>query len=423
MNKSIILVLWTLLTLAVIMTILLTDVLQYATNITKAFTPNSTRPTAISHAPGSHDFVSMPFEVDKLDCVVKALKNTTSLRQYTRNTSLSKPPCTLSRFHEYFLETSQFYGEGAWYTPTVNYMPKDCSFTNFTGAGTTLKQCIAQKQITRILLTGDSTARYLHPNMVRLFAGWNCTKPRLSHRGLKIYNSASEVQYFSVPKVPPEILEARTCGFNDISCYSWESMCTTAPNLTVYIEYISMLRIVDSTLRVKRKGAPDFTEASDKLEYILKYYLPHRGYPDIWLYKIPFRHETWWSTPKHVRVDLTYALELLALYSPKSTRLVILPDSRECPVKLSGSIKKHWSKWSKTGFKTSRNVALHNCNQILYDTFRGLVDKFTNAYAFLDDMRLTCDMMCDFQRDAAHYTDPYYSNLFRYVIESTCAQS
>ena len=394
------------------------DVLQYAP-ITQAFTLN-TRPTAISH-----DFVSMPFEVDRLDCVVKALKNTKSLRQYTRNASLSKQPCTLSRFHEYFLETNQFYGEGAWYTPTVNYMPKDCSFTNFTGAGTTLKQCIAQKQIRRILLTGDSTARYMHPNMVRLFAGWKCTRPRLSldsrRRGLKIYNSSSEVQYFSVPKVPPEMLHAQTCGFGGLTCYSWESMCTTAPNLTVYIEYISVTRIVDLTLTVKKHNitAP-FREASDKLEYILKYYLPHRGYPDIWLYKLPFRHEIWWSSSKHIRVDLAYALELLALYKPNSTRLVFLPDSRECSRKYSANLKKLWS---KTGSKTSRNVALHNYNQIFSDAFRGLVDKFTNTYAFLDDMRLTCDMVCAFHRDAGHYTDPYYSSISRYFIESTCAQS
>ena len=76
-------------------------------------------------------FMTVPFEQDQIDCVIKQL-NIKEWGAYLQNRPHHDRTCTLTYFQEFFRENKQFYGQGAWKQNTVEYAPRDCVFTDFT---------------------------------------------------------------------------------------------------------------------------------------------------------------------------------------------------------------------------------------------------------------------------------------------------
>jgi hypothetical protein len=306
-----------------------------------------------------------------------------------------------------------------------------------------MAKSLRAKNITRILTTGDSTARQLQLNMVKLFFPvWGCRTIKQSGD-----NETDRLDYFHVPTIPREILQAQLC--KGLICRNWFMECYSVENnRTVNFEYIAMPRVIDIGLIIKKHPLNEhLQDASNKLEYLLKYYFPYHGFPDVWLYKTPLRHESWWSSEQEMAADLSYALQLLNLYVPKTTRLVFLSDSRECvhrfPVELRLKYKKEWN--------SPRNWKIHQHNQVFYHVLSEInrsvfsdINNYTfryanntsehvlkpdrssmggssNMYAFMDDMKLTCPMVCEFHEDAGHYKNAYYQTLNKYILESIFA--
>ena len=230
----------------------------------------------------------------------------------------------------------------------------------------------------------------------------------IKHAGAE---TTEQLEYFTVPYVPPICRAYERC----ITDSSTMTKCTLG-TFSVYLEYISLTRIIDVSIHIKRHCIVGL-EALSKPEYVLKYYFPHHGFPGLWIHRTPFRHEIMWlNSTEEMSLDISYALQLFRLFLPSTTSLVIETDSREC------ELHKEKDKIMKFAFPNStRNEMLHAFNQVFNDVFGAMTSSLPNMYGFLDDMRLSCSMMCDYHRDGAHYNDQYYTEINRYVLELFCA--
>ena len=362
------------------------------------------------------------FEPDGVNCVVNRLETPSEVRNY-----LEMQPdrtCTLSYFHEYFKTNGQFYGKGAWDTQKVEYLPADCTFSNYTANKSSLSQCLDNKNISKILMTGDSTARLMTDSLLGLFSDLMRCKEVRNNAITPDGNITDDKKYFLTPEIPDDMFYS----YSDSGVTSGERpgvartfRCVSQTERTVYVEYISTTRLLhDIDILIKKhslKGTGSRFDASHKLEYLLKYYFTYHGFPDLWLFKLPFRHELWWSTEEKIHIDIAYTIKLIGLYLPSWSTLLFLADSRECTKMLPHYINETWK--ANTVLEL-RNERLHLFNQIFYEVFHTLSNHFPNMYAFLDDMRLSCAMVCDFNKDGGHYTDAYYRSLSRYIFESIC---
>ena len=112
---------------------------------------------------------------------------------------------------------------------------------------------------------------------------------------------------------------------DDRSGMSRTFRCVSQTDRTVYIEYIATTRLLhDLDIMIKQhswKGTGSRIDASNKLEYLLKYYFPYHGFPDLWLFKIPFRDELWWSSVDSINRDIAYTIKMIGLYLPSWSRL------------------------------------------------------------------------------------------------------
>ena len=368
-----------------------------------------------------------PFEPDGIDCVVNRLDTPSEVKRYLQVPP--EKPCSLSYFHEYFKANGQFYGKGAWDARTVEYLPADCTFSNYTGNKSSFSQCLDYNNISRILVTGDSTARLLSTSLIGLFNDMSCNEVRSN--SIKGTGSGGNVtddkKYFLTPKIAENLFYSaseRGVALGDRHSVSRTFRCTSRTGRTVYIEYIATTRLLhDLGIMIKKHSLRETGsrfDASNKLEYLLRYYFPYRGFPDLWLFKPPFRHEVWWSSVEKIDLDIAYTIKLLGRHLPARSRLVFLTDSRECTKMLPYYISEQWKKKSALEL---RNGKLHLYNQLFYEAFHELSYRFPNMYAFLDDMRLSCPMVCDFNRDGGHYVKAYYTSLSRYLFESICSVS
>ena len=297
--------------------------------------------------------------------------------------------------------------KGAWYTKTMDYRPDDCSFTKYTRKPKSLASCLKQRKITKIVVTGDSTMRYMYGSLVGLFSNWSCIEKKRTASGF-----SQQLAYLVVPGVPNEFLNFQYRGV-DRGVITKCSLGT----FSVDLEYIAITRLIDLSITIRKHSAIGSSlDASSKLEYLLKYYFPHHGFPGLWIYRLPFRHEIMWKSTDKISVDISYMLHLFRLYLPSTTSLVFETDSRECFMR-----EEKEQIWKNAFPNITRNEKLHMFNQAFYGVFGAMTSVPLNMYGFLDDMRLSCSMMCDYHRDGSHYDDQYYTELSRYVLELFCA--
>ena len=66
------------------------------------------------------------------------------------------------------------------------------------------------------------------------------------------------------------------------------------------------------------------------MEYLLRYYFPFHGFPDLWIYKPNFRHEIHVTTVAELMVDYDYLFELFNLHLPREVKMLFIGDTREC---------------------------------------------------------------------------------------------
>ena len=147
-------------------------------------------------------------------------------------------------------------------------------------------------------------------------------------------------------------------------------------------------------------------------------YFQFYGVPDLWIMSAPFHHEAWkWNKNEHGQNMKTFKY-LISTYLPASTKLVILPDSRECMASMPRRVFEDLSHISNY----SKNVITHYMNQMLYEALETtLVANNTNVYGFLDIGILACPFTCHWHSDGAHMVQLWYDHLMILIFQYLCA--
>ena len=216
-----------------------------------------------------------------------------------------------------------------------------------------------------------------------------------------------------VPRHPDIVSHLQDCTFVHPSNSS-------IPAIHTYVEHIPIFNVIESTVKIEERYGPYGGRnlyAESYLEYLLKFYFPYRGFPDLWVFQPPFHHMTWAYSPKKIRIDLTYLFQMLELHLPSSTDIVFLSDAFECPEQRPAEVAKHFKRF----WNISRNERTHETNQLWYSMLRAQVETRDNYHAFLDASKLSCPLLCRYHTDGAHLNMFWYYQMARYVLDAACS--
>ncbi|KAK2158270.1 hypothetical protein LSH36_174g09061 [Paralvinella palmiformis] len=370
------------------------------------------------------------FEEDKKNCSTKIFLRKTQLLKYFGQDIKSQEACNFGYFNNYLKKYGTFAGEGVWYAPPTgapsvqgDFYPSGCSFTRFSRGDYLLSECFEKKKICKILVTGDSNARMLTKNMIQLFediAGKKCKK-------IAFQNAENDTKYFDVPNLNNSKILTKPCGFGLISGGSWRYQCPMDYSSNgkfednVTIEFIAMFRFVDLSMQLsldegnatRRIG---LLSANNKLEYLLKYYLPYNGFPDMWIFSPPFHHESLHHNLTVLKVDSNYLINIMNSFVPARTKIIFMADARKCNDKLP----KHILQTNKQQMNVSMNERIDQMNRLWYAALRPKIDNSKNWNVLLDATKITCPLVCTWHIDGAHYVGVWYKLMSEYILSILC---
>ena len=244
----------------------------------------------------------------------------------------------------------------------------------------------------------------------------------LSAKSETVLKKESGRNYYNVSGIPDNMLRYEDCVHSKLFCIGWQHKCSihsrsikepSRKHNSVSVEYVPMFHILDGTLSLKtthHEGAnPRLFSAETKLEYLLKFYLKHRGYPDVWIYQVPFHHECWTLTLEQLKIHLDYVLSLFDLFLPKTTHLVILPDHMLC--------EPQPNKLFRDRFGMTKNDKLHEMNNILIRTIRSRVLSKRNYHVMLDAESVSRPLQCKWQTgEGQHMHGFWYRRMATYIL-------
>jgi hypothetical protein len=219
-------------------------------------------------------------------------------------------------------------------------------------------------------------------------------------------------EYMSVPDVPT-VNRHRGCPH----CACQRYMCThiTNQNLKLEVEFIGMPRLWDGKISYESDLTPavnytNYKEPSTFQEYLLWYYFPHKGFPDLWIILPPIHYNE--LSVQSAISDLQQFVSAFEERVPQSTQLVLLSHLRFCfdPA----------NDWAPQVFNLDQNEVYHALNQLIYDAFGSLLAS-NRVASFLDLMNVLCPFSCNWNHGAAHYTSDFYSFLIDHVFSLMCA--
>ena len=360
---------------------------------------------------GAHvTFRSEPFQKD--NCSVRLIKRKRELAQHKPSSKY----CTLHHFRRHLQQTGQFMGEGVWFAPPngtasmdADFYPKGCRFSRRLSTAEALQKCLIRKRVNKIVLSGDSNSDRMSIQLLSYLEELD------DYSKCTIKNAAQHnTSYYDVTGNSTDIGKGRSGAIE----LSYKYRCAFNSS-TITVERLAMYQVVDASLFIDNTKYGPFDKrlmhAPTTLEYLLKYYFPHTGFPDIWIYSIPFQHITWGNSVHRARVDINYLLNMLEVYLPRTTTLILVVNARECRVssKIENIFIRFWN--------TTRNQRLHEMDQMLYEVLFERIPRFENVYPFLDGDKLSCPLVCLWHENAGHMLEYWYSKMVRYILESFCA--
>jgi hypothetical protein len=105
------------------------------------------------------------------------------------------------------------------------------------------------------------------------------------------------------------------------------------------------------------------------------------------------------------------------IYLPRSKKVIFVADARECPeLRPPEVIQDFQAFWHKT-----RNLALHEFNQVLFEVMWERRKETPNMNGFIDADKISCPLVCTWHSDGGHMVRIWYAKMARYILESLCA--
>ncbi len=339
----------------------------------------------------------------------------------TRRTSLSagKPPCSRRIFRDYFAANGRFYGSGHWTNADIKsavFEPEGCSFLGRSFGDGSLRKYLKEQNITYMLVSGDSNGHLFAGRILKLIKKEFTTCKQTRKEKALGKSPKFDTNYFNIPNFPTHKLQghSRGCGY----CRAYVYECRY-DNFTFKMEYISLTHLMDSSLRVDYSLELPFQMrrfgASTLVEFLLKYYFNHWGYPDVWAIYAPIMHETWDRDYRTFKMYADIFRQLINFYMPETSKTVVIAGHRECSADYPEDLREAMRKYHL--FET-RNEKIHKMNQILFNVLKpDLLDPESRILGFLDLAEISCPVMCDWHTSGAHMLMPWYDKIASYMFQ------
>jgi len=403
-------------------------------NKTETFTFDMTRyNTTSSYAAILYKRAS--YEHDVINCSVNVFskKQKKEFDQYIVQTNIQQRKCSVSVFKEYFKQKNRFFGDGVWYVQSSifpkqldgDFYPTGCNFDgNITKSMSKLSTCFQQHNISKILITGDSNGNR-YREQLQYFICNRSKSCQLDGRGIQNYSNCFKPkeewsEYFRVPNKP---LVCSPPGCPHCLAQTYQVKGFGPDRLNMKLEFIGTIALINTKVRIELEedtsnyilGTPTF------LEFILRDYLPHHGFPDIWFISPPLHHEAWYETVEQFKDNMILFRRLLDHYLPSTTKIMLFTDLRECPMYRLDVVKLFHETFNTT---RGRNEVFNAMNQVIFDTFRDRLVKHDSQYfGFLDIGRILCPFTCNWHDDGGHMRSFLHKRLWEYIFQYLCSDS
>ncbi|KAI0242892.1 hypothetical protein LSAT2_010681 [Lamellibrachia satsuma] len=232
-----------------------------------------------------------------------------------------KPRCSVEVIRKYCVKHNYFPTGGHWLNSS--YAPDICRVPSEEITTEHLRECLSQRNVTKLVVLGDSNGlRYFKATMRLL-------KKFLKCRGVKgeIGSTMPDVNYFTQgTKLNSSdiFVHPRDC----MGCKSAAVSCTDK-DTEIKLEYIVMEFFLDTEMTTVRnrwqknchpsKDVPECHQSNTYQEFLLSEYL-EGNYPDVILLFSP-SHDKARSGRSKIRSDMEYLKMLIDIYVPKQTRI------------------------------------------------------------------------------------------------------
>ncbi len=210
----------------------------------------------------------------------------------------SLPTCTLDGLRKYVIEHNDLAGSGYWATGEDHnrFCP---SFCDIKIDQVQTKGCRISANPVKVVVFGDSTARYLAQEIISTLEKWGfgCS---ISREEAAVQGGVNKrnIEYFTVPLLQAKFLAAPPSLYRGPldKCFITRCVFAARPgqnntHLAFDVEYISHTNLLETTLRLNRTPSKRSEQFSTFTEYVFRYSMSHHGYPHLLVFYVPFHHQ------------------------------------------------------------------------------------------------------------------------------------
>lgn len=322
-------------------------------------------------------------------------------------------PCDKDLFKKYHSYSSDFLSDGFWNIETkkgkpdhFSFQPSICKFSTNPLDSKFVTKCLAERNITKIIIMGASNGKRLFNGLVSVLsvAINSCKKIRQERSTLDDF--WPDLRYYLGKRkynLTTDVVSVRrrcmTCKAELIKCH----YKVNNKRRTLVLEHLAMNEVFGNNMRVIRT-IEDIQSTNNSQDIIFKYYLKD-NYPDVLILVMPCIHEILANNVEggksgaRLKVLLQQFLDLLKKTVPKSTQIFWMPSHYFSPPNLE-------------------KVRL--CNEILFQVLKDEISALdSNMHGTLNLFELGCTMKC-LRADHAHMTPTWYDVISSHLMEQLC---
>ena len=299
-----------------------------------------------------------------------------------------------------------FPGQGNWAKSgdSFHFVPTLCTFPYVTLPSNYLYSCVKEKQVSSVLLLGDSNGRRYYDAFYRTLQKvrrYNCT-------------TVKQVVPYSVMPVAAYYAQGTNISVSDIvvhqrdcrSCNNILSNCTHPTANPFVLEYLSMEFLIDTEVATSRE--PHVHQSNTYQEFIFDEYLPGTVgyYPDI-IVIFGNSHEIFRNNPTKVKNDLKYLLGIIQRSVPQSTKVVWIP------VHGHYTLKEKYVNWEK----------LAAVNRAWFEILKPHIVRESRTCGFFDLQALSREVLPRWtsgEKQGVHLLHVWYDRVVSYLMQTLC---
>jgi hypothetical protein len=325
--------------------------------------------------------------------------------------------CTFNTFKKYVTANTFYPDQGSWTFRkgiSKHFRPDICKFkyNDRTLPKYYVNQCLLKKNITKVLILGDSQGSKYYKATVRLLARSAGYKCQLIKREVIKSHFYSDARYFANgTKLALGSIHTRKHREDYCWCQSRLWQCTNGLGARrLQVEFLPMIKYRDNhTTSDKSQTSQEF--------YFMEYL--RDNYPDV-IFLFGNHHYRWIRNVQEAQISMHMLAGILKVTVPRRTPVIWLTTTTEKHEKHS---KEHRDQlWYGAGGRVyTRPEFFSSLNKAVFNTLQPLmVGEHSNFLPFLDLQSMSRGVLDELVQDAIHFQDKWYNLIVSYLLQTLC---